>query len=306
MKKKPQKPGKVRPEKIRTRKVKTKKDRRRRRALVIAMVVALIAASCAALYLFGFQHITIAADNSFLQVIPSSDLMKLRLDFALHGKRLSVMKLKDEYFSYSDLFQAALSMVKGDVVVLSPMVSEYAIDQGVDVSSLLNNSLVIGISMKTDDMPFDCTLVPDELSGWLEASEAIEAEISRMSQNVALVYSSGDVSYAQDIIDAFPTGHVSGFKKVGRNGSFVSDTLAAMDEQGIVIALCPYVSSFYWFFNKETTTQWVVDYRFASVVPEKNLYAVVIPDFSVLTDISQRVEKGSRSQESLPYIYVKR
>lgn len=306
MEKKPEKQKKVRPQKAKPQKVKTKKDRKVVRAVVIAVVVVLIAASCAALYLFGFQRITIAADNSFLQVIPSSDLMKLRLDFALHGKRLSVVKLKDEYFSYSDLFQAALSLVKGDVVVLSPMVSEYAIDQGVDVSSLLADSLVIGISMKTDDMPFDCTLVPDELSGWLEASSAIEAEISRMSQNVALIYSSGDVSYAQDIIDAFPTGHVTEFRKMGRDGSFAMNTLAAMDEQGIVIALCPYVSTFYRFFNNETTTQWVVDYRFASVVPENNLYAVVIPDLSVLMDISQRVEKGSRSEESLPYIYVKR
>ena len=79
-----------------------------------------------------------------------------------------------------------------------------------------------------------------------------------------------------------------------------------MDRQGIVLAMCPYVSTFYRFFSNETTVQWVVDYRFASVVPEKNLYAVVIPDFAGLQYVAEDVEKHSHTLGTLPYIYVKR
>ena len=283
-----------------------KKKRKGMGALIAALAVVLFCAACALVYLFAFPRVSIVADSSFFQVVPSSDLIRLRLNYAFGGTRLSVVKLDDQCFSFKDLFVNAVSKIKGKTVVLSPMVSEYAIAEDVDVSSVLEQSTVIGITVDKENTCFDCILIPDELPGWLDASSIIEAETSKMSQNVALVYSANKVSYIQDIIDAFPAGHVSVFEKKGSSAIFASNTLEEMDRQGIVLALCPYVSTFYRFFSNETTVQWVVDYRFASVVPEKNLYAVVIPDFSGLQYAAEDVEKHSNTLKTLPYIYVKR
>ena len=283
-----------------------KKKRKGMGALIAALAVVLFCAACALVYLFAFPRVSIVADSSFFQVVPSSDLIRLRLNYAFGGTRLSVVKLDDQCFSFKDLFVNAVSKIKGKTVVLSPMVSEYAIAEDVDVSSVLEQSTVIGITVDKENTCFDCILIPDELPGWLDASSIIEAETSKMSQNVALVYSANKVSYIQDIIDAFPAGHVSVFEKKGSSAIFASNTLEEMDRQGIVLALCPYVSTFYRFFSNETTVQWVVDYRFASVVPEKNLYAVVIPDFSGLRYVAEDVEKHSNTLKTLPYIYVKR
>ena len=283
-----------------------KKKRKGMGALIAALAVVLFCAACALVYLFAFPRVSIVADSSFFQVVPSSDLIRLRLNYAFGGTRLSVVKLDDQCFSFKDLFVNAVSKIKGKTVVLSPMVSEYAIAEDVDVSSVLEQSTVIGITVDKENTCFDCILIPDELSGWLDASSIIEAETSKMSQNVALVYSANKVSYIQDIIDAFPAGHVSVFEKKGSSAIFASNTLEEMDRQGIVLALCPYVSTFYRFFSNETTVQWVVDYRFASVVPEKNLYAVVIPDFSGLQYAAEDVEKHSNTLKTLPCIYVKR
>ncbi len=283
-----------------------KKKRKGMGALIAALAVVLFCAACALVYLFAFPRVSIVADSSFFQVVPSSDLIRLRLNYAFGGTRLSVVKLDDQCFSFKDLFVNAVSKIKGKTVVLSPMVSEYAIAEDVDVSSVLEQSTVIGITVDKENTCFDCILIPDELPGWLDASSIVEAETSKMSQNVALVYSANKVSYIQDIIDAFPAGHVSVFEKKGSSAIFASNTLEEMDRQGIVLALCPYVSTFYRFFSNETTVQWVVDYRFASVVPEKNLYAVVIPDFSGLRYVAEDVEKHSNTLKTLPYIYVKR
>ena len=87
---------------------------------------------------------------------------------------------------------------------------------------------------------------------------------------------------------------------------FQTNTLAAFDEKGIVFAMCPYVTSFHRFFSKETTVQWITDYRFSSVVPEANLYGLVTPDFESVLEIARNVEKGSRSIEALAYTYVKK
>lgn len=287
-------------------KLKQRKNRKGRGVIIAIAAIVLLCAACACVYLFAFPRISIVADSSFFQVVPSSDLIRLRLNYALSGTRLSVVKLDDQCFNSKDFYVNAISRVRGKTVVLSPMVSEYAIAEDVDVSSVLEQSTVMGITVDKENTCFDCILIPDELPGWLDASSIIEAETSKMSQNVALIYSANKVSYIQDIIDAFPTGHVSVFEKRGSSAIFASNTLEEMDRQGIVLAMCPYVSTFYRFFSNETTVQWVVDYRFASVVPEKNLYAVVIPDFSGLQYVAEDVEKHSHTLGTLPYIYVKR
>ena len=272
--------------------------------IVLALVALLLV--CAAVYFLLFPKITLVSDSTFQQVYKSSEIWKLRLDYAGSGKRLSVLKLDDSAFDSEEQFRSALGKAKGKTVVLSPIVSAYAIWSGIDVSSLLEKSLVFGISMNTESECFDCTLVPDEKSGWVEAAAIIAEETSNMSQNVALIYESDTISYIEDIVSCFPGGHVSKFERIPGSSLFPSNTKTAMDEQGIVLALCPYVVSLNRFFSTETTVMWIVDYRFASVVPEDNLYGVVMPDLTQIPEIMGYVYKDRRGIDYLTYIYVKK
>ena len=274
--------------------------------LRIAALLLLLVLLCTAVYFLFLPKITLVSDSSFQQVYTSSDMWSLRLEYASHGFRLKVMKLADSAFDSEDAFKSALSKAKGRAVLLSPLASEYCVVNEIRMSELLEKSIVVGINIYPVNECFDFTLVPNEKSGWIEAATILEAETSKMSQNVALVYESEVGSYVEDIVSCFPNGHVSEFKKVSGTSLFPTNTLNAMDEQGIVIAMCPYVSSFHRFFVGNTTVQWIVDYRFASVVPSDNLYGVVVPDLSVVIGISKTTEKGAYVSDSLPYKYVKK
>ena len=274
--------------------------------LRIAALLLLLVLLCTAVYFLFFPKITLVSDSSFQQVYTSSDMWSLRLEYASHGFRLKVMKLADSAFDSEDAFKSALSKAKGRAVILSPLASEYCVVNEIRMSELLEKSIVVGINIYPVNECFDFTLVPNEKSGWIEAATILEAETSKMSQNVALVYESEVGSYVEDIVSCFPNGHVSEFKKVSGTSLFPTNTLNAMDEQGIVIAMCPYVSSFHRFFVGNTTVQWIVDYRFASVVPKTNLYGIVVPDLSVVIGISKTTEKGAYVSDSLPYKYVKK
>lgn len=274
--------------------------------LRIAALLLLLVLLCTAVYFLFLPKITLVSDSSFQQVYTSSDMWSLRLEYASHGFRLKVMKLADSAFDSADAFKSALSKAKGRAVLLSPLASEYCVVNEIRMSELLEKSIVVGINIYPVNECFDFTLVPNEKSGWIEAATILEAETSKMSQNVALVYESEVGSYVEDIVSCFPNGHVSEFKKVSGTSLFPTNTLNAMDEQGIVIAMCPYVSSFHRFFVGNTTVQWIVDYRFASVVPSDNLYGVVVPDLSVVIGISKTTEKGAYVSDSLPYKYVKK
>ena len=274
--------------------------------LRIVALLLLLVLLCAAVYFLFFPKITLVSDSSFQQVYTSSDMWSLRLEYASHGFRLKAMKLADSAFDSEDAFKSALSKAKGRAVLLSPLASEYCVVNEIRMSELLEKSIVVGINIYPVNECFDFTLVPNEKSGWIEAATILEAETSKMSQNVALVYESEVGSYVEDIVSCFPNGHVSEFKKVSGTSLFPTNTLNAMDEQGIVIAMCPYVSSFHRFFVGNTTVQWIVDYRFASVVPKTNLYGIVVPDLSVVIGISKTTEKGAYASDSLPYKYVKK
>ena len=274
--------------------------------LRIAALLLLLVLLCTAVYFLFFPKITLVSDSSFQQVYTSSDMWSLRLEYASHGFRLKVMKLTDSAFDSEDAFKSALSKAKGRAVILSPLASEYCVVNEIRMSELLEKSIVVGINIYPVNECFDFTLVPNEKSGWIEAATILEAETSKMSQNVALVYESEVGSYVEDIVSCFPNGHVSEFKKVSGTSLFPTNTLNAMDEQGIVLAMCPYVSSFHRFFVGNTTVQWIVDYRFASVVPKTNLYGIVVPDLSVVIGISKTTEKGAYVSDSLPYKYVKK
>ena len=276
-----------------------------RGALIMVLCVAALAAACACVYLFAFTRMTFVVDDAFLQVYPRKRLLGLRLGYAAKGIRLSVLKLDEDAFYSEDMFTSELSKAGGKTVVLSPLASDYVRQNVIMISQTLPDSTVVGITMEEGFGLFDAVLVPDEVSGWTEAAQSIAAETSKMAQNVALVYSYGNVNYIEDIVSCFPVGHGTTYERGRTDSHFVRNTLADMDREGILVALCPYVVNLYSFFNSDTSVKWVVDYRFADVVPEKNLYAVVIPDFSIFAQLND-VEKGAGVSIDLTYVYEKK
>ena len=274
--------------------------------IVTVSILVLLAGAAAAVYFLAFDTVTIVSDTSFRQVVPSGTYSSLRLTLALEGKRLKVVTFPDQYFNSTEVFRSAMASVKGNCLILTPVPAAYAVINQIDVSELRPDTVVIGIHDSTGSAFFDVTLVSDEMSGWKAAASAIQAETASMSQNIALVYETTVDELAQGIIDAFPAGHVTEFRKEGSSRMFASTSADKMDEQGIVLAMCPYVSGLSNFFSTVRSVSWIVDYRFASVVPQTNLYGVVVPDFSSLPGIIDSAEKGTHMVESLDYVYEKR
>lgn len=274
--------------------------------MITVSVLAVLAGAAAAVYFAVFGTVTVVCDNSFGQVVPSGSLTSLRLKLALEGKRLRVVTLQDRYLNSPDLFRARLASEGGPCVILTPVPAAYAVINEVDVSALLPDTVVIGIHDGTGTAFFDVTLVSDELSGWKAVASALQAESGSMARNVALVYENAVDELAQDIVDSFPAGHVTEMRKDGTARMFAIASFNTMDSQGIVLALCPYVTGFASFFSEQHSVMWIVDYRFAPTVPDANLYGVVTPDLGSLPAIIDEASKGSRTAVSLPYVYEKR
>lgn len=274
--------------------------------IITVSVLVLLAGAAAAVYFLSFDTVSLFSDTSFRQVVPSGTVTSLRFRLALDGKRLNVVSMPDQCFGSPDVFRSALASSDCDYAILSPVPAAYAVINEIDVSALLPDTVVLGIHDETGTSFFDVSLVSDELSGWEDAAAAISAETASMSQNIALVYESTIDELAQDIMEFFPAGHVTEFRKKGALRMFASTTLETMDEQGIVLAMCPFVNGFANFFNRENPVSWIVDYRFASTVPAASLYGVVAPDFGSLPAILRAAEKGSRTAVTLNYIYEKR
>jgi len=274
-------------------------------AIVISSVVLILAAFLAFVYFVLFDTLTLVSDLSFNQVY-SQYILKDRIHYATKGVRLKVKTLEETCFYDNGSFISELSVIKSDYVLLSPLSSWNACQYGTNVAALLQDSIVLGIGSEDYTELFDVLLVSDERTGWIEACRSIASETSSMSQNIGLVYDLDSIDYASDIIGCFGENRVSVFNRDGSSRLFASVTLDAMNKQGIVLALCPYATSFNSFFNSDSTVSWVVDYRLAQVVPSENLYGVVRPDLKLVLEIAKSTQKGQMSMNSMRYCYEKK
>ena len=282
-------------------------NRKRKKAIILILVIIVIVLGAAsAVYFFAFDRMTIVSDSAFSLVAPQKTLASLRLRYAMKGIRLSVVRLPDDCFYSTDIFKDYLDRIRSDYVLLAPLSSAYAVKNRVDVSNLMQSSTVLAICDSEGSNLFDCTLVSDMASSWKKVASAISSETSTMSQNVGLVYDSDSKNIAEAIISSFPAGRVTSFYKSDSGRLFASSAMDEMNRQGIVIAICPSVDSFSDFFKSETSISWITDYRLALVVPDKNLYGIVIPDFFWILSMALSVEKGARTTAELEYIYEKK
>ncbi len=275
-------------------------------ALLVSVVIVFALALLSFIYFVVFDTFTLVSDPALSQLIPSSHLSGLRMELAAKGIRLRVKTLDEICFYDGSTFTSEISRTKGDYVLLGPVSSRYAIQNSLDVSGLLPKSVVLGISSSGECSLFDCTLSSDESSGWVEAAKSVSEETSLMSQNVGLVYDGKIVDYSNEIISCFGPNRVSSFEQEDSGRLLASRTLDEMDQQGIVIVLCPYAANLQYFFSDDSSLSWVVDYRFTDVVPHENLYGVVLPDFRKVIETAKSVVKGERTAAVMEYCYEKR
>ncbi len=275
-------------------------------SIVVSALVLLLAAGFAFVYFVVLDTFILVSDSSLNQVVPAYCMKRTASDFASKGFRLKVKTLDDRCFQDTSLFTSEIAKIKGAYVLLGPLSSYYALQNGIDVSALLPNSKVLGIGGKDMASMFDCCLDSDERTGWVKAAEEIAKQTASMAQNIGIVYDSGSISYSEDIISCFGSGRVSSFVKEGSSLLFPSRTIDEMNRLGIVLALCPYLEDFNSFFTKPGSVSWIVDYRLSSVVPEDNLYGVVIPDMAAILDLAETVGKGERRVVDMEYCYEKR
>ncbi len=280
--------------------------RRPRIAIAIASALLLVLAILALVYFVLLDSFTLVSDSSFRQVFPAGRLLRLRLDYALKGVRLRVRTLDDACFSDNELFCSEISAIRSDYVLLAPLSTWNVCQNRTDVSALLPSSVVLGIGGSEYSDLFDCMLVSDERSGWVLAAQSIADETASISQNVGLVYENETITYADDIVGCFGENRVSVFKSEGTGRLFASETLKSLDNEGIVLVLCPYISGFQRFMDASHSLSWVVDYRFAPAVPSGNLYGLVIPDFGMVLDQARATAKDQGATASLGYVYEKR
>ena len=286
-----------------------KKIRRAWKILIITVsVILLLAGAAAAVYFLAFDSLALVTDDAFMQVMPSGTLRGLRIYLAGNGIRLKVVKLQEKIFSSAEPFTSALSALKDDYIVLTPVPAAFVVNNMIDVSSLNPSSIVLGIHDSSAAQYFDCILVSGEMSGWEKAAASLMSETESMSQNIALVYEGKSKDLAQGIVACFPAGHVTEFRKEDNSRMFASGTISQMDNLGIVMAMCPYVSGFSGFFDSKgsSSVSWITDYRLAPAVTDGNLYGIVVPDFMSIAAIAAATEKGAHDTAVLGYVYEKR
>ena len=282
------------------------KAKKKRTGLVVLCVVAAVLAACAAVYFLVFDSLVFVTDSAYSAVIPVKDMLILRLNCALKGIRLHVVRIKDSVYEYPAMFAPELAGLKGDYVLLTPVAAATALDSGTDVSALLPDSVVIAIGPESGRVAFDVTLVSDDASGWKAAAAKVASELSPMSQNAALVYDSSVNFDIRNITEAFASGRLSVFHNDGSKRLFNSETATALASQSIVVALCPHLTGLADMVRSASTVSWIVDYRFRNAVPADNLYGVVAPDFKSVPGMLKDMQKGSRTTMELGYVYEKK
>ena len=285
---------------------KEKQGKKGRAGLVVLIIALVLAASCAALYFLAFDTLVFVTDSAYSLVVPSKDIFSLRLHCAAKGMRLKVVKLGDIVYENPGTFASAVSGIRGDYVILTPLVAEQALRTSTPVSQILSGSVVAAMTSEMRRGTFDVVLVSDEAGAWRETAAALAAELRPMSQNAALVCDSQVSFDIQNIVDSFESGRLTVCFSDGSRRLFNSETAQKLSEPSVVVAMCPHLSGMSDLIRATGSVSWVVDYRFADVVPSGNLYGIVAPDFRALADSLKGMEKGAVESLDLRFSYEKR
>lgn len=256
--------------------------------LGLCIFLLLIVAVLALVYFVAFERFVLVSDPAWSYLLPSSELSSMRFALAKRGYRLVVFDASASQLDGASSFTPMLLSLKGSVVLLGPLASASAIRFEVDVSTLLEQAVVYGMWSQAC-CNFDVTLVSDVNAGWREAAG------QTMAQNVAVVYDSDGSSSFEAIESVISKTSLVEYYDDGSNRWFAKNTVDSMKEKQVVVAFCPHLEGLYDLVALDDSIFWIVDYRYAQMIPKKQLFGIVLPNLKALArDTSWRGGFGKK------------
>lgn len=257
--------------------------------LGLCIFLLLIVAVLALVYFVAFERFVLVSDPAWSYLLPSSELSSMRFALAKRGYRLVVFDASASQLDDASSFTPMLLSLKGSVVLLGPLASASAIRFEVDVSTLLEQAVVYGMWSQAC-YNFDVTLVSDVNAGWREAVG------QTMAQNVAVVYDSDGSSSFEAIESVISKTSMLEYYDDGSNRWFAKNTVDSMKDKQVVVAFCPHLEGLYDLVALDDSIFWIVDYRYAQMIPKKQLFGIVLPDLKALArDTSWRAGFGKKA-----------
>lgn len=256
--------------------------------LGLCIFLLLIVAVLALVYFVAFERFVLVSDPAWSYLLPLSELSSMRFALAKRGYRLVVFDASASQLDGASSFTPMLLSLKGSVVLLGPLASASAIRFEVDVSTLLEQAVVYGMWSQAC-YNFDVTLVSDVNAGWRKAAGQM------MAQNVAVVYDSDGSSSFEAIESVISKTSMLEYYDDGSNRWFAKKTVDSMNEKQVVVAFCPHLEGLYNLVALDDSIFWIVDYRYAQMIPKKQLFGIVLPDLKALArDTSWRAGFGKK------------
>ncbi len=245
--------------------------------LGLSIFLLLILTALAFVYFIAFERFVLVMDPAWSYLLPSSELFSMRFALAQKGYHLVVVHTSATNLDDSTSFTSLLLSLKGSEILLGPLASASAVQFGIDVTSLFENAVVYGMWSQSCNN-FDVTLISNISAGWQDAITKVTTKT--MAQNVAMVYDSETISVYKAIDSITPTGDFLGYYYDGQSKIFARNTVSDMNEKQVVIALCPHLENLYDLVSLDSSISWIVDYRYAQIIPKKQLFGTVLPDLT--------------------------
>jgi hypothetical protein len=127
---------------------------------------------------------------------------------------------------------------------------------------------------------FDIVLTASSDAGWSDAALLLKQKQEETHLISALLYQSGD-SFSEEAAKTFETAFadpslvsiVQGEKSGGE--AFVNSVFASLQREHVLLIATPGVDQLDLYLGGDDSVQWVVDVRFAPIVPGNQLFAVI-------------------------------
>lgn len=239
--------------------------------LLIFLLVILTA--LAVVYFVAFERFVLVSDPAWSYLLPSSELFSMRFELAKKGYRLVLYNASASNLDSSSSLTPILLSFDCSVLFLGPLASASAIRFDINVSNLLEKTLVYGMWAQECNN-FDVTLVSNVNAGWQEAVS------QTMAQNIAVVYDYEGKSAYEAIESVTSKNSINAYYNDNQNKFFARNTISDMNEKQVVLALCPHLEDLYDLVSLDNSISWIVDYRYAQIIPKKQLLGIVLPDLS--------------------------
>jgi hypothetical protein len=285
-----------------------------RSALIIFLAVLFLLAALCAIYFLFFSRFVLVSDPAWTYLLPKSELFSLRLELAKAGKRLVVVDATASDLSSTSSLNPMFLNLNAKELLLSPLVSQAVVAFDLNVSALLENTVVYGLWSHSCSL-FDVTVISDVNTGWTQAALALVQQWSdsqTVAQNLAVVYDSKGSSALQAIESVISSRNLIPYFYDGTSQLYYSNTAKDMNEKQVVLALCPHLENLYELVSQDCSISWIVDYRYEKLVPKIQLYGVVLPNLSGLfktisgSSATETAQKGSGQTYTLEYKYETR